>query len=158
MTKKLAIILSILSSYTISWADAPLRLKGFYHDIPFKSACMIMSSFETQRGEFIMDERNKKCGFGRNGFIAQPYILGDENGKVKMIRLSPDAVDYIFNTQNLTALEFIKALVKNYDWIDDPNPKMKYSRYKHKDTKDGWGIVVNKKKWMDIKFFAVQTN
>ena len=156
MAKKLTVFFILL--YTLIWADAPLHLKGFHHDIPFKSACMIMSSFETQRGEFIMDTRNNKCGFGRNGFIAQPYILGDGNGKVKMIRLSPDAVDYLFGTKDKSALTFIKELVKTYKWIDDNDTKMRYSRYKHIDKKDGWEIDINKKKWMDIKFFAIQTN
>jgi hypothetical protein len=156
---KLKIWASVILLNAINiWADAPLHLKGFHHDIPFKSACLILSSFETQRGEFIMDERHNKCGFGRNGFIAQPYILGDENGHVKLIKLSPDAVDYMFNTTNKSAPEFVKEFVKTYDWIDDNNTKMKYSRYKHKDETDGWEIVINKKKWMDIKFFAAKSN
>ena len=158
MKKKLTVLFSILSLYTISWADGPLHLKGFHHDIPFKSACMIMSSFETQRGEFIMDEKHNKCGFGRNGFIAQPYILGDSDGHVKLIRLSPDTVDYLFSTQDKSAIEFIKEFIKSYKWIDDDNVKMKYSKYNHKDMQDGWEIDINKKKWMDIKFFAINTN
>jgi hypothetical protein len=134
-------------------ANTSLHLKGFHKDIPFTSACEIMSSFKTQRGEFIMDSKNHKCGFGRNGFIAQPYILGDSDGGVKVIRLSPDTVDYLFGTQDKKAIDFVKALTKEYDWINDTNPVMKYSKYKYKDTKDGWEIIINKKKWMDIKFF-----
>ena len=147
----------MLLSGTISLlADAPLHLKGFHHDIPFQSACLIMSSFKTQRGEFIMDEKHNKCGFGRNGFIAQPYILGDKNGHVKLIRLSPDAVDYLFGTHDKDAIAFLKDFVKTYDWIDDNDTTMKYSRYKHIDKKNGWELIINKRKWMDIKFFATK--
>ena len=158
MKKYILTAFSAMVMATSTYANNSLHLKGFHKDIPFKSACQIMSSFQTQRGEFIMDISNHKCGFGRNGFIAQPYILGDENGKVKMIRLSPDAVDYLFGTQDKSAIDFVKKLTNMYDWIKDTNPVMKYSRYKYKNIQDGWEIIVNKKKWMDIKFFAIQTN
>jgi len=146
------LIILLIATTTFSLAK-PLHLKGFHHDIPFKSACIILSSFETQRGEFIMDEANKKCGFGRNGFIAQPYILGDEQNNVKMIRLSPDTVDYLFGVTDQNATTFINLLAKKYEWIDDKNPTMKYSKYKYKDEDNKWEIIINKKKWFDIKFF-----
>jgi hypothetical protein len=152
-------IISLMIMGTISiFGDGNLKLKGFHHDIPFESACKILSSFKTQRGNFIIDKKHHKCGFGRNGFIAQPYIVADENGNIKHIKLSPDTVDYLFNVENKPATALIDKLILDYKWLDDDNAKMVYSRYKHIDQKDGWEIIINKKKWMDIKFFPKSNN
>ncbi len=153
--KNISLII-LISSIHIQ-ASGPLLMKGFHHDIPFDRACKIMSTFKSERGNFIpSNKKEKKCGFGRNGLISYPYITGSKDSdKVDMIVLSPDVVNHLFEAETLNSNKFSKAFLRNYDWIDTYQPTRKY----HQESMEyGWKLSINRKKWMKITFFDTNTN
>ncbi len=132
-------------------ANGPLMMKGFHHDIPFDKACKIMSSFKSDRGDFISSKKHKKCGFGRNGFISYPYIIGSKNSNdVEMIVLSPDVVNNLFQAETMKGAKFSKAFLNRYDWIDTFRTT---GTYRQESLEHGWKLSISRKKWIEIIFF-----
>lgn len=150
--KKIALILLTTLTLGINLhANGPLLMKGFHHDIPFDQACKIMSTFKSDRGDFISSTKEKKCGFGRNGLISYPHIIGSSTSdKVDTIVLSPDVVDSLFEAKALDSRKFSKVFLNRYNWIDSYQPTRKY----HQESQEhGWKISINRKKWIKITFF-----
>jgi hypothetical protein len=144
-------VLAFLMSVTIVNADGPLMMKGFHHDISFDEACKIMSTFKTDRGDFLSSKKHKKCGFGRNGLISYPHITGSKNSNnVEMIVLSPDVVNDLFGAESLNGVKFSQVFLTRYNWIDEFSTTRKY---RQESLEHGWKLSINKKKWMKIKFF-----
>ncbi len=144
-------LLTVLTFGTHIYANGPLLMKGFHHDIPFDSACKIMSTFKSDRGDFIFNEKEKKCGFGRNGLISYPHITGSKNSNtVDMIVLSPDVVDDLFGADTLNSKKFSKVFLKQYAWINAYQPTRKY---RQESQEHGWKLSINRKKWIKIVFF-----
>lgn len=137
------IILTIFVSFsfaTISNADGPLRMKGFHHDIPFDEACKIMSTFNTDRGNFISNKKHKKCGFVRNGLISYPHIIGSKNSNnVEMIVLSPEVVNDLFEAKTLNSAKFSRAFLNRYNWIDEFRSTRKYHQ---ENLEHGWKLSI----------------
>ena len=135
---------------TIVSAEGALMMKGIHHDIPFEAACKIMSTFKTNRGEFILNKKRKKCGFGRNGLISYPHITGRrKSDHVEKIVLSPEVVDDLFNTETLNITAFSQVFLNRYNWID----AFRTTRiYRQESKKYGWKLSINRKKWIRITF------
>jgi len=152
LIKNILLFLSfILISTLVTHADEALRMKGFHHDLPMKEACHIMSSFKSERGDFIFKQKEKKCGFGRHGFITYPCIIGKkDNAMVDSIILSPDVVDTLFNAKNKKAKIFVQSFLHKYHWINTFRTK---GIYRQKSEKYGWSLTINQKKWIKISFF-----
>ena len=150
--KKAVLSLVVMFVCTVSiYADGPLMMKGFHHDISFDEACKILSGFKSERGDFIYDKKQKKCGFGRNNFITYPYIEeSTTSNKIDTIVLSPDVVDYLFNTKTLNGRKFSRIFLRKYSWIDKFNIARKYQQT---SLRYGWKLSIDKKKWMKITFF-----
>ncbi|BAF71570.1 hypothetical protein [Sulfurovum sp. NBC37-1] len=150
--KKAVLSLFVVFIWTINvYADGPLMMKGFHHDIPFDKACEILSEFKSERGDFIYDEKQKKCGFGRNNLITYPYIKENiTSKKIDTIVLSPDVVDYLFDAKSLNVRKFCRIFLKKYSWIDKFNMARKYQQT---SPQYGWKLSIDKKKWMKITFF-----
>ncbi len=142
----------LLTTFTINiYANGPLMMKGFHHDIPFDKACKIMSTFKSERGDFISSKKHKKCGFGRNGFISYPYIMGSKKSNdVEMIVLSPDVVDNLFQAETMNGAKFSKAFLDRYNWI---NGFRTTGTYRQESLEYGWKLSINRKKWIKINFF-----
>ncbi len=150
--KKISLtVVAFFMFVTIINADGPLMMKGFHHDIPFDEACKIMSTFESDRGDFISDKKQKKCGFGRNGFISSPHIIGSKSSNdVVIILLSPDVVNNLFEAEDLNSAKFSEAFLNRYTWIDEFSTTRKY----HQESLEyGWKLSINRKKWIKISFF-----
>ena len=151
MKKTVLTIISTLTFITIANANSDLRMKGFHHDMPFDEACKIMSTFETDRGDFLISKKEKKCGFGRNEFISYPYITGRENSNnVEMIVLSPDVVNNLFDAKKLKVNKFSKLFLDRYNWIDTYRTT---GTYRQESLEHGWKLSISRKKWLEIKFF-----
>lgn len=147
----LLFLLFIHISTLVTYADGALQMKGFHHDIPLKEACHIMSSFKSERGDFIFKPKEKKCGFGRHGFITYPCITGKkDNSMVDSIILSPDVVNTLFNAKEKKTKIFVKSFLHQYHWINKFRTK---GIYRQKSTKYGWSLSINQKKWIKISFF-----
>ena len=126
-------------------------VKGFHHDISFDSACKIMSNFKSDRGNFIYSKKYKKCGFGRNGLISYPHIIGSKNSnKVEMIVLSPEVVNNLFQAETMRARKFSKACLGRYNWINEYRTT---GTYRQESLEYGWKLSINRKKWIKINFF-----
>lgn len=144
-------VVAFFTFVTIINADGPLMMKGFHHDIPFYKACEIMSTFKSDRGYFLSSKKHKKCGFGRNGLISYPHIIGSKNSNdVEMIVLSPDVVNDLFGAEALNGTKFSGAFLNRYNWIDKFRPTGKYHQ---ESLEHGWKLSISKKKWIKINFF-----
>ncbi len=145
----LSFLLFVFGSSYI-YANGPLQMKGFHRDLPLEEACRIMSSFKSERGSFIFNEEQKKCGFGRNGFISYPCIIGKKNSqKVESIILSPDVVNGLYDAEKMNTKTFARSFAKKYRWIDTFSTK---GIYRQKSEKYGWSLTINKRKWIKIDF------
>ena len=144
------VLLSILAFGISLHASGPLLMKGFHHDIKFDAACKIMSTFKSNRGDFISSKKEKKCGFGKNGLISHSQISGqkDSNG-VATIVISPADIDYLFEAKGLNGRKFSKIFLNTYNWIDRYKT---YGTYTQESTKYNWKISIDKRKWMKITF------
>ncbi len=155
MKRTALILLLTFTGITNLHANGPLMMKGFHHDIPFDDACKIMSTFKSDRGDFIFDKKQKKCGFGRNGLISYPHITGSSTSdKVDIIMLSPDVVDDLFESKTLNGSKFSKLFLSQYNWINKYQPIRKY---RQESQEHGWKISINRKKWIKITFFKENT-
>ena len=144
-------VLAFLTFVTIVNADGPLMMKGYHRDISFDEACKIMSSFKSDRGNFIFSKKHKKCGFGRNGLISYPHITGRENSNdVEMIVLSPDVVNNLFQSETMKGAKFSQAFLNRYNWIDEFRTT---GTYRQESLEYGWKLSINRKKWIKITFF-----
>jgi len=151
MGKVIKVMVVSLIFITVIYADGPLRMKGFHHEIPFDKACKIMSTFKTDRGDFILNKIDKKCGFGRNGFISSPYITGNtDTNDVESIVLSPEVVDDLFNAKRQNIDQFANKFLNRYKWIDS----FRTTRTYRKECQEhGWKLMINRKKWIKIVFY-----
>jgi hypothetical protein len=132
-------------------ADGALQMKGFHHDLPLEDACHIMSTFKSERGNFIFKPKQKKCGFGRHGFITYPCIIGKKDtAMVDSIILSPDVVNTLFDAEKMKANVFIRSFCHKYHWV---NTFYSTGTYRQESKKFGWTLTINKKKWIKISFF-----
>jgi len=149
MMKRILLLLSI--TILQLQADGALQMKGFHHDLPFEDACHIMSTFKSERGNFIFKPKQKKCGFGRHGFITYPCIIGKKDtAMVDRIILSPDVVNTLFDAEKLKANAFIRSFCNTYHWTN----RFHTARTYHQESKKfGWSLTINKKKWIKISFF-----
>ena len=151
MKKTILSIFAIFMVITIVNADGPLRMKGFHHNMPFAEACKIMSTFKSDRGDFLTGKRDKKCGFGRNGLISYPHITRSKNSNnVEMIVLSPDVVNDLFEAETQDVTTFSQVFLNRYNWINE----FRTTRiYRQESFEYGWKLSINRKKWIKITFF-----
>jgi len=150
--KKVFFLFSFLLLVTHVYADGPLQMKGFHHDLPLEEACLMMSTFKSKRGSFLFKKEQKKCGFGRNGFITYPCITGDKDtDMVSSIILSPDVVNTLFEAEKLNTNTFAKSFLQKYHWIDTFRTT---GIYRQESKKYGWSLIINKRKWIKINFFS----
>jgi hypothetical protein len=132
-------------------ADGPLLMKGFHHDIPFDKACKTMSTFKSDRGDFITSKKHKKCGFGRNGLISYPHIIGSKSSNnVEKIILSPDVVNNLFQAETIKSAKFSRVFLNRYNWINEFRTT---GTYRQESLEHGWKLSINRKKWIEITFF-----
>ena len=151
-SKNILIFYSFLLLSTYTHADGPLQMKGFHHDLSLEKACLMMSTFKSERGDFLFKREQQKCGFGRNGFITYPCITGDKNtGMIDSIILSPDVVNRLFEAEKLNANTFAKSFLHTYNWIDTFRTR---GIYRQESKKYGWSLIINKRKWIKIHFFS----
>ena len=151
MKKIILIVLTVFTFVTIVNANGPLRMKGFHHDIPFDEACKIMSTFKSDRGDFISSTKYNKCGFGRNGLISYPHIIGSKNSnRVEKIILSPDVVNNLFHAETIKSAKFSRVFLNRYNWIDEFRTR---GTYRQESLEYGWKLSINRKKWIEITFF-----